>query len=550
MTTKTIAVLPHSDLQDGQMKEVAFGDGKVLLSRLGDKIHATSAFCTHYGAPLSKGVLAADGRVVCPWHGACFNVCTGDIEDAPGPAPLHSFKVSIEDGQIHVTADPSQTTPAGKARPPKVAGSSEEPGPGVVVVGGGSGAYGVVESLREFGYKKSITVISKEPHAPIDRTKLSKALVSEASKLELRSPAELKIKLGVTLRTNSTVTHVDTDRRIVILENQEGISYESLVLSTGAIPRRLPVEGTDGPNVYVLRDIEHTKLLDEACKEGKRLVIIGTSFIGLEAAVAVSKRKLASIDMVSLTEFPLEAVLGKAVGAGIQKFQESQGVKFHASTSVSAIRSKDDGSSEVELSSGVALPADVVLMAVGVRPATDFLKDSGFELERDGSLSVDEYLRVPGRENVYAIGDIATYKQVLYGGSRRIEHWNVAQNHGRAVGKTIAGLASGKQGWMQPFVKVPIFWSAQGQQLRYCGIDTSYDNVIIKGDPNEMKFIAYYVNAGKIIAVATMQHDPIVSKAAELFRLGLMPTPDEVRAGKSPLEVDISTESAKARVSA
>ena len=100
---------------------------------------------------------------------ACFNVCTGDIEDAPGTAPIHSFKAFVENGQIQVTADPASAKPENRSRPPKVITTAEEPGPGVVVVGGGSGAYGVVESLREFGYKKSITIISSEPYAPIDR---------------------------------------------------------------------------------------------------------------------------------------------------------------------------------------------------------------------------------------------------------------------------------------------------------------------------------------------------------------------------------------------
>lgn len=108
-------------------------------------------------------------------------------------------------------------------------------------------------------------------------------------------------------------------------------------------------------------------------------------------------------------------------------------------------------------------------MGVGVKPQTDFLKSSGFEFEKDGSLKVDEYLRVIGKENdnIYAIGDIATYKQTIRPGSRRVEHWNVAQNHGRAVGKTVAALSQGKKDALQPFVKVPIFWSAREPYATY-----------------------------------------------------------------------------------
>jgi len=188
---------------------------------------------------------------------------------------------------------------------------------------------------------------------------------------------------------------------------------------------------------------------------------------------------------------------------------------------------------------GQTLPSDFVIMGVGVAPATSFLKDSGIPLERDGGIKVDEYLRVPGFDGIYAIGDIAHFPQVN-GESRRIEHWNVAGNHGRAIGRTIAGVKP-----PLPFEKVPIFWSAQGQQLRYCGSGFGYDEVIIKGNPDDMKFIAYYAKQGKVIAVSTMQNDPVVSKASELLRLGAMPSPDELRNGKDILEVDISTLASK-----
>ncbi|KZV59680.1 flavo protein [Peniophora sp. CONT] len=550
MATKTISVLPEAEIKDGEMKEVAFEDGRILLSNIGGKIHATSAFCTHYGAPLSRGVLTGDGRVVCPWHGACFNVCNGDIEDAPGSAPIHSFKTTIENGQIHVTAEPASTKPENKSRPPKVVSTVEESGPGVVVVGGGSGAYGVVESLREQGYRKSITIVSSEPYAPIDRTKLSKALMTDASKLELRSPAELKIKLGVTLRTGTPVSSVNTSKRTVTVGDQEEIPYESLVLATGGSPRRLPIDGSDGKNVFVLRQVSQAKQIDEACQEGKKLVVIGSSFISMELVVAVSNRKLASIDVIGMEEFPFEAVLGKQIGASLKKFHESKGIKFHASTSVTAIRHKEGAQSEVELKDGTVLQADAIVMGVGVKPQTEFLKSAGFEFEKDGSLKVDEYLRVIGKENenIYAIGDIATYKQTIRPGSRRVEHWNVAQNHGRAVGKTIVALSQGKKDALQPFVKIPIFWSAQGQQLRYVGVANKYDDVIINGNPDEMTFIAYYTKGSEIVAVASMQNDPVVAKASELLRLKLMPSAEEIKAGKNLLDIDIS--SSKANVKA
>ncbi|PFH53119.1 hypothetical protein AMATHDRAFT_138458 [Amanita thiersii Skay4041] len=553
MSVQTIAVLDESELHDGQMKDVDFEKGKVLLSRIGDKIYATSAFCTHYGAPLVKGILASDGRII--WyvylpclHTTCFNICSGDIEDAPAPAAIHSFKTQVKEGKIYVTADPVETLKENKDRQQKVLRLSQEIGArGVVIVGGGSGAFQAIESLREHGFKKPITVLSKETYLPIDRTKLSKALTTDASKIEWRTAADLKIKYGANIRLGVEVTSVDFQAKEVTIDGgKDTLRYDKLILATGSTPRRLPIEGANLRNVYTLRGIADSQKIHGAAQEGKRMVVIGSSFISMEVVAAVSKRKLASIDVIGMEEHPFEAILGKEVGAAIQKYHESQGVRFHMSTKVDKIVANE---ADPELASGVVIngetiPADFVIMGVGVAPATEFLKGSGIPIEKDGGIKVDEYLRVRSLQDngdVYAIGDIAIYP---HGDSNetRIEHWNVAGNHGRAVGKTIAGSP-------QPFVKVPYFWSAQGQNLRYCGVGHQYDDVIIKGNPSDMKFIAYYVKQGKIVAVASMQSDPVVSKASELLRLDLMPTPEEVKGGKDLLSIDISTAKTAGRVS-
>ena len=142
--------------------------------------------------------------------------------------------------------------------------------------------------------------------------------------------------------------------------------------------------------------------------------------------MAVSQRKLASIHVIGTEQYPFETVLGGEIGAGLKHFHETQGTVFHGPTSVRAIRNEPgDALTKVELSNGETLSADLIVMGVGVRPATDYLKASNWELEKDGSVKVDELLQVPGRTDVYAIGDIATYPQLPGGTYRRIEHWNV-----------------------------------------------------------------------------------------------------------------------------
>jgi len=280
--------------------------------------------------------------------------------------------------------------------------------------------------------------------------------------------------------------------------------------------------------------------------------VIGSSFISMEIVIAVLKRKLASIDVVGKDNVPFEAPLGKDVGGAIQKYHESQGVKFHLGSQIERIIASD---SDPKFATGIEftdkdgqkkiIEADFIVMGTGVSPATEFLKQSdGFPqgvLRKDGGVLVDEYLKVRGLEDVFAIGDIAVYPQIPLEGEARIEHWNVAGNHGRAVGKTISGSPV-------PFSKVPIFWSGQGQNLRYCGVGFGYDDIIIDGNLDELKFIAYYVKGDAIVAVASMQKDPVISRASELMRLGLMPPTRQVRGGIDLFAIDISSSKAGGKV--
>jgi NADPH-dependent 2,4-dienoyl-CoA reductase/sulfur reductase-like enzyme len=176
----------------------------------------------------------------------------------------------------------------------------------------------------------------------------------------------------------------------------------------------------------------------------------------------------------------------------------------------------------------------VVILGVGVAPATSFLKESGFQLMKDGGIAVDSTLRVEGQRDVFAIGDIAA-APTRATAHTRIEHWNVASNQGRSVAKTIAGGDNVPD-------KIPIFWSALGAQLRYCGSGgPQFNTVYVDGNPEELKFAAYYAKDDQVVAVATMGVDPLMSQSSELIRIGAMPSLSEIKAGKSPLDIDLSS---------
>ncbi|KAH8818109.1 hypothetical protein F5882DRAFT_313913 [Hyaloscypha sp. PMI_1271] len=529
--------LSSLDLKPGEKREVevdGIEEGKVLLCNVGGKVTALGSKCTHYGAPLVKGILTADGRITCPWHGACFNAKNGDIENAPALDSIPSFQLSEKNGAVYITGE--QQSIKGSRRKPNIKISGISGSEKVVIVGGGSGALGTLEALRENGYKGSITLISSEGYNPIDRTKLSKALIDDASKIALRDDAWFKE--GNVDFVSDEVAGIDFSAKKVSTKAGSSFPYTKLVLATGGTPKSLPLPGfKELGNIFLLRTVPHVKAILAAIGvKNKKIVIIGSSFIGMEVANAVAKDN--DVTVVGMEKAPLERVMGEEVGKIFQKALEKNGVKFKLSAGVEkAVASKSDSFKvgAIELKGGESLPADLVILGTGVGPATLFLKENkAVELQKDGSLKTDEHFAVSGLKDVYAIGDIATYPYHGPGGEgafTRIEHWNVAQNAGRSVAANIIDPSAAPK----PFI--PIFWSALGSQLRYCGnTPNGWDDLVLKGQPEEAKFVAYYCKGQTVVAVATMQVDPVMSQASELMRSGKMPSKSEIEKG-----VDILT---------
>lgn len=415
----------------------------------------------------------------------------------------------------------------------------------VVVVGAGSGALATVEALRESGFKGSITLIGNEGYQPIDRTKLSKSLMEDVSKLALRDEAWFKDG-SIDASFHDEVTSVDFNGKSVTTGSGKTFPYTKLVLATGGTPKSLPLPGfKDLGNIFLLRNIAHVKQINAAIGDGKKkIVIVGSSFIGMEVANTVSKGN--DVTVIGMEKTPLERVLGDTVGKITQTLVEGQGVKFHLNAGVEKATPHESDPSRVgavHLKDGTVLPADLVILGIGVRPATAFLKDnSALKLLDDGSLKTDENFSVQGLQDVYAIGDIATYQYhgpgtPASGSPVRIEHWDVAQNSGRAVAAHIAAPSTPPK----PFI--PIFWSALGKQLRYCGNTVGgFDDIIVKGEPDQGKFVAYYTAGETVVAVATMMTDPVMTQASELMRRGVMPSKSELQKGVDILGVEVPAE--------
>ncbi|OAX77672.1 hypothetical protein ACJ72_08026 [Emergomyces africanus] len=563
-TTFKIKDLTSLDLPSDKIEVEVEGieKGKLLLINHGGQIHALTANCTHYGAPLVKGVLTPDARLTCPWHGACYKITTGDVEDAPALNGLHKYEVFEKDGGVYVKAD--EATFKQNGRLPIASCSVAQQHQKVVIIGGGSATIGAVEVLREHGFSGQITIISKESNLPLDRTKLSKALIPDPEKLLLR-PKEWYSSVSISV-VSDEVTSVDFTNKTVATKSGETIPYTKLILATGGTPRRLPLPGfKELGNIFVLRTVKDVQAILAAVgpTKKKEIVIIGSSFIGMEVGNALSKEN--NVKIVGMESAPLERIMGAKVGRIFQTNLEKNGVKFYMSASVDkATSSASDPSNvgTVHLKDGTALPADLVILGVGVGPATEFLRDNpAVTLERDGSLKTDEYFAVEclkGNNNnngngssssdVYAVGDIATYPYNGPGAGQggvthvRIEHWDVAQNAGRSVGRTIAhAFSSNSSVPLKAKTFIPIFWSALGGQLRYCGNTMNgFDDLIVKGEPDEGKFVAYYVLGETVVAVASMGMDPVVMKCAELMRSGKMVGKKELNEGVDVLKVGLA----------
>lgn len=464
---------------------------------------------------------------------ACFNAKTGDVEDAPALDALPTFRVTSRDGAVYVSGDES-TLKAGRRKPrfTPSASPSTPVADKVLVVGGGSGALGVIHGLREKGFQGPIALVSSEGYLPIDRPKLSKALLTDLGKLQWRD-AEWYAAAGVEI-IEDEVVDVDFADGVVVTKKRGRMGYARLVLATGGVPRNLPLQGFKVlGNIFTLRGVYDVQKIVDAIGEnkGKKIVVIGSSFIGMEVGVATAGDN--DVTIVGMEKAPLERVLGEKIGRIIQKGAEAKGAKFLMAASVDKAEPSADNPSVVGavlLKDGTRLPADLVILGVGVAPATAFLRNNkAVRLEGDGSLKTDETFAVVGLKDVYAVGDIATFPYHGPGGEgrfTRIEHWNVAQNAGRTVANHIINPS------LQPQFFTPVFWSAVGAQMRYCGNTVGgWDDIVLRGKPDEGKWVAFYTKGNTVVAMASMGMDPVMSQSAELMRLGKMPEKGQLEGG-------------------
>ncbi|HKS04434.1 MAG TPA: FAD-dependent oxidoreductase, partial [Chthoniobacterales bacterium] len=338
-----------ASVRDGEMLlGHAFGEG-ILVAKRGDELFAIGATCTHYGGPLSEGLMV-DCIVRCPWHHARFDLRTGEAIAAPALNDVACWKIERRGDRLFVIGK----IDAKPARRPRSSPAS------VIIIGAGAAGGAAAEMLRREGYDGPVTLIGADEFLPYDRPNLSKDYLAGNAPEEwipLRS-ADFYREQKIDVVTKTSVAAIDQKRRQVTLSDGRSLAYDALLLATGATPVRLNIPGDDLPHVCYLRTLTDSRRIIEKAKNARRAVVIGSSFIGLEVAASLRQRKI-EVAVVGKHSQPLEKVLGAELGKLLRETHEANGVNFHLGPMPAVIKER-----QVQLDDGTALDCDLVVVGI------------------------------------------------------------------------------------------------------------------------------------------------------------------------------------------
>ncbi|MBV6826562.1 apoptosis inducing factor family protein [Pseudomonas sp. PD9R] len=488
-------VARFADVPEDRGLEVSLQGSKILLLKVGDQLRAYQGECPHAGAPLAEGALC-HGRLTCPWHKAQFRIEDGGLCEPPALDSLKRYPLEVRDDEVWVGDQPlsdAHTPPNDDERT-------------FVIVGAGAAGTAAAAALREKGFGGRVLLIDRETGAGYDRTVLSKFVISgETPPDEIPSLRDEDFYREQRIeRIQGEVTSLDAATQSLRLADGQSLIYDAALLATGGVPNSLKLPGADLPQVFVLRSKAHAQQILDSAKPGQRAVIIGDSFIAMESASALRQHGL-DITVLARHPVPFAKQFGDSVGKAILALHEANGVMFHANGEVERI----EGSTHVEavcLDNGQRFPADLVLVGIGVSPATGPF--DGLPQEKDHSLRVDGGMRVT--DGLWAAGDIATFP--LNGQPQRIEHWRLAQQQARIA-------AANMLGGDEHYLDVPYFWTWHfGKNYDYLGHAEAWDEVEFKGDPSQPPFIGLFGKNGVVTAAVACEEERTMAMLAERMK--------------------------------
>lgn len=364
-----------------------------------------------------------------------------------------------------------------------------------VIVGAGLAGASAAETLRNEGFDGSIDLIGAEPHRPYIRPPLSKEYLSGKDELEKAfvHPEDWYAKNNVNLRTGTTASSIDKAAHTVTLSDGESIHYDKLLLATGSSPRRLPLPGTDLTGVYYLRTLDDSKALHSLLEEGgKRLVLIGSGWIGMEVA-ATAKTLGNDVTILERDPIPLAVALGDDLGQMFASVHAKQGVLLRMSLTVASIVGAEGRVTGVRIDGGEVVPADLVLVGIGAVPNVELAKAAGLEV--DNGIVTDQSLRTSDPD-IYAAGDVANAYHPVAKMRLRSEHWANALKGGPVAAKAMLGQSVS-------FDDIPYFYTDQfdiGMEYSGFGPMTKGAQLVYRGDPEGHEFIVFWLAGGKVVA--------------------------------------------------
>lgn len=401
----------------------------------------------------------------------------------------------------------------------------------VVIAGAGHSAGQLIASLKQQKFDGEIVLLGEEAYLPYQRPPLSKKYLAGELKAErlLFKPTSFYEDDNLTIALQTRVCEISCANKTVRTEGGKDIPYSTLVLALGSRAREVPVAGTGLQGVHYLRGIVDVDALRRDIGPGKKAVIVGAGYIGLEVA-AVCRQLGLDVTVVEMTDRVMSRVVSPQVSTFFQRVHEQHGVKFCLSTGLKAIHGSG-GVSSVEIESGENLPADIVLIGAGILPNSELAEDAGLDV--DNGIVVDARCQ-SSDPHVYAIGDCSSHPSDIYGRRIRLESVHNALEQAKTAASNICGVEN-------HYSQVPWFWSDQYDlKLQIAGLSEGYDQVVLRGNEDEQKFACFYLRDGRLIAVDAinsprefMQSKKLIAAQADVD-LGLLADPalDLTQAGR------------------
>lgn len=379
-----------------------------------------------------------------------------------------------------------------------------------IIIGASHAAVQLALQVRQQGWQNDIVLIGNEPHLPYQRPPLSKTFLSDDKQLLdiLLKPAAVYEKANIKFRLNTQVTETNRSEKVITLDNGEKLAYEKLALCTGASANKIPLSNNKLSGVHYLRNHDDAISIRAEIATGKNAVIIGAGFIGLEIAAVLSQKGM-NITVLENQESILQRVVSPEVSTYISELHKSHGVNIETQCMAEVLEGNDKVTG-VRCSSGKLIPADLVVIGVGVQPRTALAEQCGLII--NNGIAVDAYAQT-NDPDIVAAGDCTCYFHTLYQRNIRVESIQNALEQAKSAAMSIVGkqLAFNSN--------VPRFWSDQyDKKLQIAGIIDGYDQIELQQDPDTKIFKALYLKAGKVLAAIAVNHPKFLMKAQFLIK--------------------------------